>query len=159
MPKLLFAGSFDPPTLGHIDLIRRAACRGDVTVGIFVNPEKTYLFSTEQRREMLLAATADIPGVTVVISDGYTADYARAGGYTHLVRGYRNETDLAYEKKMADYNLARGNIETLLLPADPTLADVSSTLVRTAIAAGDTTPLASYLPPAVLTYLKSIHTL
>ncbi len=159
MNKLLFAGSFDPPTVGHIDLVRRAAAHGAVTVGIFINEDKTYLFSAEQRAEMLRLATADIPHVSVVIGEGFTADYARAGGYTHLVRGYRDDTDLAYEEKMADYNRARGNIETLLLPADPALTAVSSTRVRDAIAARNLTVVASCLPPAVLAYLNTLGVL
>ncbi len=154
MNKLLFAGSFDPPTIGHIDLIRRAAAHGPVTVGIFINADKTYLFTTEQRAEMLRLATADIPQVSVLIGEGYTADFAVAGGYTHLVRGYRDETDLAYERSMADYNRARGNIETLLLPADPALTTVSSTCVRDAIATRDTETLSRLLPPPCLAYLQ-----
>ncbi len=156
MAKLLFAGSFDPPTTGHIDLIRRASKTGNVTVGIFINPEKEYLFSTDERAEMLRRATADIPGTTVITCDGYTADYARDGGYTHLVRGYRNDADLSYEREMATYNRNRGGIETLLLAADPALADVSSTLVRAALASGDLSPVAHALHPTTLAYLKEI---
>ncbi len=154
MDKLLFAGSFDPPTIGHIDLIRRASERGPVTVGVFINPDKTCLFSVEERVEMLRRATADIPGTTVIVSDGYTADYAKAGGYTHLVRGYRNDADLTYETEMAAYNYARGGVETCLLPAQTTLADVSSTRVREALAVEDIATLGALLPAPCLAYLR-----
>ncbi len=154
MNKLLFAGSFDPPTIGHVDLIRRASLYGPVTVGIFVNAEKTYLFSTEERIALLRCATADIPGVIVTVGEGYTADFARDGGYTHLVRGYRDDVDLAYETEMADYNRTRGGIETLLLPADPALTTVSSTRVRAALAVKDHDTLTACLPPACLAYLR-----
>ncbi len=157
MPKLLFAGTFDPPTIGHLDLIRRAREVGHVTVGVFVNPEKECLFSPEERAAMLRAATAAMEGVDVIVDRGYTADYAKAGGYTHLVRGYRNEEDLAYEQKMAAYNLARGGIETLLLPTDPALAEVSSTRVRAALTANDTEALACLVPAACLAYMERLN--
>ncbi len=154
MKKLLFAGTFDPPTNGHLDIIRRAAAEGQLTVGVFINPNKTCLFSAEERAEMLRRMTADLEQVTVIIHDGYTADYAKAGGYSHLVRGYRNETDLAYETEMADYNRRRGGVETLLLKADPALTGTSSTAVREALERGDTAYLAAHLSPACLTYLR-----
>ncbi len=154
MAKLLFAGSFDPPTCGHIDIIRRASAEGEVTVGIFINPDKNYLFSVSERTEMLRRATADIPGVQVISDSGYTADFAKNGGYLALVRGYRNEEDLAGEKKMAEYNLARGGIETRFFKADPTLTDVSSSRIRDAIAKKDMTTLSACLHPTTLAYLS-----
>ncbi len=154
MKKLLFAGTFDPPTLGHLDLIRRAAEMGHITVGIFINPDKNCLFSTAQRAEMLRRSIADIPHADVIINDGYTADYARDNGYTHLIRGYRNDSDLAYERKMASFNLARGGIDTILLKTDDALSEISSTRVRAALKVGDDATLMSCLPPACISYLK-----
>ncbi len=154
MKKLLFAGSFDPPTIGHMDIICRAVKEGPVTVGVFVNPDKTCLFSPEERAEMLRRAVAPLPGVDVIVDYGYTADYAKAHGYTHLVRGYRNEEDLAYETEMAAYNRARGGVETLMLPSKDTLTTVSSTRVREAMAANDMDYLTVHLPAPILDYLK-----
>ena len=91
MKKVLIPGTFDPITRGHMDLINRAAVAYDeVTVGIFVNPDKTSFFSREEREELIRLATMNIPHIRVITSDGYTADYAREGEYAAIIRGYRN---------------------------------------------------------------------
>lgn len=138
MRRALLPGSFDPVTLGHLDIICRAAVNYDeVIVGIFENPEKQYLFSTEQRRELLELATQNLPHVHVTVCSGYTADYARDGGFAAIIRGYRSERDLDYEQKMAQYNSERGGVHTLLLETPRELAGVSSTLVRERLAQGE----------------------
>jgi pantetheine-phosphate adenylyltransferase len=149
MRRVLIPGSFDPVTLGHLDLIRYAAATYDqVTVGLFRNVEKTYLLTEEQRMELIRLACRGLTNVDVVCSDGYTADFAKEHGYSLILRGYRDEEDLAYEKRMAAFNLARDNVQTELRRTSGALAHVSSTRVREALLAGDQTALATLVPPA-----------
>lgn len=130
----LFPGSFDPPTEGHLDIIRRACSVCDrVTVGVFVNPDKTCLFSVEERVAKLREMLADLPTVSVISSTGFTHAFATAEGCDVLLRGYRNKTDLAYEFDMAVYNGQHGKIPTYLFPAAPHLKEVSSTKARAEI--------------------------
>ena len=91
----LFAGSFHPPTNGHLDVIRRAACMFErVVVAVMVNPEKKYLLSAEERCEMLRRAAAGLDNVEVVWGTGLTAELAKKLGAGVLVRGVRNVTDM-----------------------------------------------------------------
>lgn len=149
MRKALLTGSFDPPTVGHLDLIRRAARTFDtVTVCVFRNPDKTGCFTPEERVELLRAAVRDLPNVTVDASDGLVADYARAGGFSAIVRGVRNPADRAYEADMASWNRAHSGVPTVLLDADPALSAISSTDVRARLASG--ADLTGLVPAACL---------
>lgn len=95
-------GSFDPITLGHLDIIRRAADMFDrVIVAVLCNSKKTPAFTVEERMEMIRKATADIPNVCIGTFDGLVADYARQQGATVLVKGLRAVTDFEYEFQMA----------------------------------------------------------
>ena len=148
MKKALIPGTFDPITRGHMDLINRAAVAYDeVTVGIFVNPDKTCFFSREEREELIRLATMHIPHIRVITSDGYTADYAREGEYAAIIRGYRNESDLAYETQMAAYNRERGGVNTILWETPADLAAVSSSAVRKRLAAGE--DISDLVPPEI----------
>ena len=148
MKRELIPGTFDPITLGHMDLIRRAAVVYDeVTVGIFVNPDKTCFFSQKEREELIRLATMNIPHIRVITSDGYTADYAREGEYAAIIRGYRNDSDLAYETQMAAYNRERGGVNTILLETPAALATVSSSAVRKRLAAGE--DISDLVPPEI----------
>lgn len=152
--KAILPGTYDPVTLGHLDIIRRAAeAYDEVFVTVFKNPEKQPLFSLSDRLAMLMLATDGLDNVLVTASDGRVVDYMREHGIRHIVKGYRNEDDLAYEKIQEDYNRAHGGYETVLLPSAPALSEVSSTLVRERLAAGE--PLADLLPAEVLGFLKS----
>lgn len=157
MGKALFAGTFDPITLGHLDLIERASQKySQVTVGIFCNPDKTCLFSSYDRGQMILASTAHLGNVKVVIGQGYTADFAKKHGCT-LIRGFRDDVDLAYERDMAEFNFARGGVETDLLPTSPDLERVSSTAVREAYLAGDMERVESMVPPECFEILLALR--
>ena len=152
--KALVPGSYDPVTLGHIDIIRRAAEQySEVYAVIFVNPEKSYTFSKEERLRMLTLATEDIPNVTVDFSDGFVVDYMRKNALDKIVKGYRTQRDLEYERAQAEYNFSHGGFETELLLSDPQLAEVSSTLARERIAKGES--LEGILPKKVVNYLKN----
>ena len=110
----LTAGTFDPVTLGHLDIIERAAALFDeVVVGIFENPAKVKQFPLEIRFAALSKAVEHLPNVKVVIGEGFLAKYALDIGACALVKGARNGTDFDYEKVMADYNKLHIGVETL----------------------------------------------
>ena len=155
--KAIVAGSFDPVTNGHLYLVKRAAAKyEEVRVVIFVNGEKTYTFSEEERLEMLKAACARFENVTVDSDGGMQYLYAKKHGITVSVRGYRNAADLAYEKKWAVFNAeALPGYRTELLRCPRTLRGVSSTEVRRLLAeGGDVSPL---VPPEILPLLARFY--
>ena len=127
----LFPGSFDPITQGHIDIVERAVCICEkVTVGVFINPSKTYLFSTEERIEKIKAAFAHLPMVDVMFDEGMTYQSALSMECDVLIRGFRNAKDYAYEAEMAHFNFTHAHIPTYLFDATPQLRNVSSTAER-----------------------------
>ena len=148
-------GSFDPITCGHIDVIKRAAREYDtVYVAVMINNEKNYLFSIEQRTEIARAATKDIPNVEVISSEGMLWELALSLRANAIVKGYRNAVDLDYERKMAEYNDNRCPAKTVLLKADDSLIDVSSTAVRRKISSGE--PLDDIVPAAAIQIINKI---
>ena len=154
MTVICIPGSYDPVTRGHLSLIEKASRIGDVVyAAIFINPDKSYRFSLEERLELLRIACRPYPNVKVVSDSGTGADFAKQSGVTYLLKGVRNETDFLYEREMADVNRERG-IETLLLPAEPSLREVSSSEVRRRLDANEAED--GLLPPEVEAYLKSI---
>ena len=151
--KVIVPGSYDPVTLGHVDIIRRAAEENEqVYAVIFVNPEKQYTFSLDDRVRMLILATDEFDNVLVSYSNGMVVDYMREHGIEKIVKGYRNDTDYAYEMKQAEYNMNYGGYETELKKCDPALFDISSTLARERIRAGEDTE--GILPKAVADYIS-----
>ncbi len=133
----LIPGTFDPVTLGHLELVKTAAALFDrVVVCILTNPEKKHCFSEEKRLELLRISTASYENVTVDVDHGYTADYAARIGASCIVRGIRNEIDATYELQMAEFNRRRTGIRTVFLPSPEELTEVSSTRVREALANG-----------------------
>ncbi len=129
--KAVFAGSFDPFTIGHADIVRRAlALFDEVIVVVAVNPEKRCLLTAAQRVEAISRLYHCDSRVQVVAHEGMTADLARQMGARFIVRGVRSVIDFEYEKVEADYNKQLGDLETVLLYADPTLVSVSSTAYR-----------------------------
>ncbi len=132
MRACIIPGSFDPFTLGHLDIVARASRLFDkVYVAIMVNPEKQGRFDFRQRKLIVEATCAGIPNISVITADGLLADLCTALGVCAIVKGVRNATDLDYETSMASANrfLAPG-VETVFLPAKAELAFVSSTFVR-----------------------------
>jgi len=154
MGAVILPGSYDPVTLGHVDMIRRAAkIYSEVYAVIFINPTKRYRFSEEERLEMLRLACEDIPGVRVDFYAGRVVDYMRERGIEKIIKGYRNAADLEYEKVQAEYNLREGGFETELWQADERFINISSTLARTAIA--DRQNLKELLPEKVIAFLDN----
>ncbi len=129
-----FPGSFDPITVGHLDMIKRLSVLFDkVIVGVMNNSAKKNAFSAEYRVEMIRKCVADISNVEVLSSDGLTIEAARTVGATLIARGVRSELDYAAEMQAAVLNrhLSKG-LETLLLPSAPEYAWISSSIVREA---------------------------
>ena len=151
---VILPGSYDPVTLGHLDLIRRASQEyEEVYAVIFVNPDKNYTFTLGERMQMLMLATDELDNVLVSYSNGLVIDYMRDHGIELIIKGYRNDTDLEYEKKQAAWNKKMGGYETLLWKADEKLEGISSTLAREHIKNGD--DLDKILPKSVENYIKS----
>lgn len=152
--RVILPGTYDPVTLGHLDIIRRAAAEyEEVFVTVFVNPDKTPLFSLSDRLAMLMLATDDLDNVLVTESAGLVIDYMRDHHIRKIVKGYRNDADLAYEEKQAEWNAEHGGVTTDLLPCAKELRDVSSTLARRLLAEGG--DLSGILPEKVLAFLKN----
>jgi pantetheine-phosphate adenylyltransferase len=151
-------GSFDPVTLGHLDVIERTAGLFDeVHVLVVHNPGKTALLPIAQRVSLIQEsiAEADFPGNVVVTSwsVGLLVDYCTDVGASVLVKGIRSQVDVAYETPMAIVNRNLAGVETIFLLPDPAHAHVSSSLVRqVASLGGDVSP---YVPAAVARLLKS----
>ena len=151
--SVIVPGSYDPVTLGHLDIIRRAAEKyGEVYAVIFVNPDKKYTFSLDDRVRMLMLATDDLDGVMVSYSNGRVVDYMREHGIDRIVKGYRNNTDLEYERIQAEYNLKHGGYETELLECAPGFDAISSTEARRRIIERE--GLLDLLPKAVIAYIE-----
>lgn len=148
MIAALIPGSFDPPTNGHLDVVRRAAAFCDrLVVAVVANPSKDPLFTVPERVEMLEAEVADLPGVEVGSFTGLLVDFAIAEGLGVIVKGLRGGKDFDYELQMAQMNMTLAGIETIFLPTSPRWGYVSSSLVReVARLGGDTTIL---VPPEV----------
>ena len=155
MRTAICSGSFDPITLGHLDIIRRAAaCFDRICVCVSPNAEKrNQMFTPEQKLLLVQTAVADLPNVEAELYSGLLADYARQKGAGILVKGVRNTTDFDLEYQQAAIN--RGicpELETLLLPASPAYQHFSSTMVREMIRYGQ--PLEKYVPAPVAEELK-----
>ena len=134
----LIPGTFDPVTVGHLELVKFASDIFDeVVVCICINPEKKHLFDEETRKKRLEKAVAAYSNVRVDCQHGMTADYAVSIGAEYIVRGIRNEKDAKYELEMAEFNRNYRNIRTVFVPSPAGIADVSSTLVREKMARGE----------------------
>jgi pantetheine-phosphate adenylyltransferase len=151
-------GSFDPVTLGHLDVIERAAGLFDeLHVLVVHNPGKTALLPIAQRVSLIEQAVADagLPGNIIVTSwsVGLLVDYCTDVGASVLVKGIRSQVDVAYETPMAIVNRNLASVETVFMLPDPAHAHVSSSLVRQVASLGG--DIAPYVPKAVATFLQS----
>lgn len=140
MASAIYPGSFDPITFGHIDIIERAAKMFDhLIVSVTVNRNKTPLFSTEERVNMIKEAVKHIPNVTVDSCDDLLVNYAKECKVGTVVRGLRAVTDFDYELQMAQTNsiLSNDEVDTVFLTTDLKYAYLSSTTVREVASYGD----------------------
>ncbi len=145
----LYAGSFDPPTVGHIDLIERARSLFDrVVVAVMQNPGKTGLFAPEERVALIQKCFAGATDVQVLSDSGLTVDVARRVGAGVLLRGVRGEGDVGLEAQLAAGNRHISSLETLVMFTDPRYGFISSSVVRDVLRHGG--PLEGMVPEAIL---------
>ena len=132
MIRAIYPGSFDPVTLGHLDIIRRASKTvNELIVGVLNNGGKTPLFSIDERVEMLREVTADIPNVKIMSFSGLLVDFARHTDSTLVVRGLRAISDFDYELQMAQTNRKMNpHVDTMFLATSLEYAYLSSTIMK-----------------------------
>ncbi len=149
-------GSFDPITYGHIDIVKRAAEEYEtVYLAAMINTQKEYMFDLEQRQRIASAALEGMLNVHVIASTGMLWELARDTNANAIIKGYRNQIDLDYEKKMADFNAAHyPQAKTVLLKANCSLEKISSTVVRERILEGKS--LEGYLPVKAIVVVEEI---
>ena len=127
----IFPGSFDPFTIGHDDIARRALCFADrLVIAIGVNAHKKNASDVEERVKAIARLYADEPRVEVVAYEGLTTELARRMDAQFIVKGVRSVKDFEYEREQADINRLLTGVETILLTAKPQLSSISSSLVR-----------------------------
>jgi len=148
MTKAVFPGTFDPPTVGHLDIITRAAAAFDeVIVATGVNQSKNRLFSPEERLEMLTELTAPFGNVRVGSFEGLLVDYCRAEGAGVVLKGLRSAADYDYELQMAQLNHAMTGVDTMFLPTRSEHSFVSSSWVKEIARLGG--DVVAFVPPSV----------
>ena len=141
-------GSFDPVTYGHLDVIGRAAALFDeVIVAVGRNSAKNYLFTLEERLELVRETTGKWPNVGVEALEGLLVDFARARGASVLVKGIRFASDFDFELQMAHINAVVGSVETVMLPASSQWSTLSSTMIREVASYGG--DVAAFVPAVV----------
>ncbi|TVP94451.1 MAG: pantetheine-phosphate adenylyltransferase [Planctomycetaceae bacterium] len=151
--KAVYTGSFDPVTLGHLDIIRRACgLFPKIVVGIGINKDKRPLFEPEKRVALVRRVTRDMPGVEVETFDGLAVDFVRQVGAHVMVRGVRPLTDIAGEFTMMMANRQLdGGIETVFLMADEQYVHISSSLLKQiAQMSQDDEHLAKFVPREII---------
>ncbi|MEO8547229.1 MAG: pantetheine-phosphate adenylyltransferase [Sphingomicrobium sp.] len=147
----VYPGTFDPITLGHLDIVRRGAHLVDrLVIGVTTNPSKEPMFSIAERLEMVKREVADIPGeITVVEFDSLLMDFAMREGASLILRGLRAVSDFEYEYQMAGMNQQLNEkIETVFLMADVSLQPIASRLVKEIARFGGA--IDKFVPPAVV---------
>jgi pantetheine-phosphate adenylyltransferase len=129
--RVLCPGSFDPVTNGHLDIISRAARLYDeVVVAVFVNQSKSSMFTVDERREMLIEATAAYGNVRIDTFQGLVVDYCRTHDIPVIVKGMRAVSDFEYELQMAQMNRGLAGVDTLFMPTNPEYSFLASSLVK-----------------------------
>ena len=153
----LFPGTFDPITMGHIDIINRAMPLFDkVVIGIGRNANKTPMFKEELRLQWLNDIYINEPKVEAVVYEGLTVNCCREVGANFILRGIRYVNDFEYEKAIADMNRSiAGHIETIFLTCLPQFTSVASTLVRDVLKNGG--DVSQFLPPIVNDSIKKLN--
>ena len=132
MNKAIYPGTFDPITLGHLDIITRASKIYDkLVVAVMDNPGKKCVFSKEERLELIEKCIKDYPNVSVVLGEGLTVEFAKKNKCNVIIRGIRAVSDYEYELAQATANMQlNSNIETVFLVAKPELSFLSSSIAK-----------------------------
>ena len=155
--KALFAGSFDPFTLGHESIVKHTldSLADEVVIGIGINESKRYLFPLEKRLEMIREVYQGNDRVTVESYNGLTTDYAKSIGAHFLVRGVRTTAEFDFEKTIADVNRRLTGIETVLLITSPEVSCISSSTVRELMSFGHDDR--QWVPEAVYRFIQQLQ--
>ena len=157
MKVAVCSGTFDPITLGHLDIIRRAAaCFDKVYVCVSPNAsKKNQMFTPEEKLELVKVAVEDLDNVVAELYQGLLADYAVERGANVIVRGVRNATDFDVEYQLAQINSSiHPGLESMMLPASPQYQHFSSSMAREMIRYGQ--PLEKYLPESIIPMVKEL---
>ncbi|RZT13533.1 phosphopantetheine adenylyltransferase [Kribbella sp. VKM Ac-2569] len=148
MVKAVFPGTFDPPTVGHLDIITRAAAAFDeLIVATGVNQSKNRLFGPQERIEMLTELVEPFPNVRIGSFEGLVVDYCRAEGAGVMVKGLRSAADYDYELQMAQLNRRMTGVDTFFLPTAPEHGFISSSWVKEIARLGG--DVSTFVTPAV----------
>lgn len=152
--QVIYPGTFDPLTNGHLDIITRATRLFDsVTVGIAASSQKNPLFSLDERIDLTRQATAHLPTVTVKSFNGLLVDFAKQEGISILIRGLRDATDFDYELRLVRMNSHLfDKLESIYLTPDEKYAFISSSLIKEVVRFGG--DVRAFLPPVVFTALS-----
>ncbi len=156
MKKILYSGTFDPLTRGHLDIIERGSRIADeLVVGIIRNPNKVPVFSLEDRKKMIESVTAHLPNVRIDIFEGLLADYAKQNGIDAILRGLRCTVDFEYEIQMAQINCKlKKDLETVFLMTDEKYSFISSSMVREIYSLGG--EVDDLVPQQVSDYMEAL---
>src|SRR6195952_2438484 len=147
-------GSFDPVTLGHLDVFERAAAQFDeVVVAVLVNPSKNGMFSLEERLEMIAECTTHLPNLRAEASSGLVVDFVKSRGLNAMVKGLRTGTDFEHELQMAQMNKHIADVDTFFVATAPRYSFVSSSLAKEVASLGG--DVAELLPAPVMARLKA----
>ncbi|MDT0552402.1 pantetheine-phosphate adenylyltransferase [Urechidicola vernalis] len=131
MKRAVFPGSFDPITLGHVDIIKRAIPLFDeIIIAIGINADKKYMFETEERKSFIEIAFKDEPKIKTGTYTGLTVDYCKKIDANFILRGLRNPADFEFEKAIAQTNRKLSGIETVFLLTSAETSYISSSIVR-----------------------------
>lgn len=150
----IYPGSFDPPTMGHLDVIERAAAVFDrLTVAVVVNPQKREpMFTLAERKAMLAEIVAHLPHVDVEDFRGLLAEYVKSKDANVIVKGLRVVSDFETELSTALMNRSLSSVDTMFLMSDPRFLFVSSSMLKEVYLLGG--EIDSYVPPAVMRFMR-----
>ncbi|MFK4089141.1 pantetheine-phosphate adenylyltransferase [Kribbella sp. NPDC020789] len=156
MAKAVFPGSFDPPTIGHLDVVARAAgAFTELIVAAGVNSSKNRLFSDAERVEMLTELAEPFPNVRIATFDGLLVDFCTEQGATVIVKGLRTTADYDYELQMAHLNRRMTGVDTVFLPSAPEHGFISSSWVKEIAKLGG--DVSTFVTPSVHARLLARH--
>jgi len=131
MKRAVFPGSFDPITLGHLDILTRSLSLFDeVVIAVGINADKKTMFSLDQRMDFIAQIFKDNPKVAIKSYTGLTVEFCKTINASHIIRGLRNTSDFNYEQSIAQTNHKLAGIDSIFLMCSPTVSNISSSIVR-----------------------------